>query len=335
MSYTPAAPNYGGNNNPQGVYQNYNNQAQGGYQGGYQQPAPQAPPPRTASAVPVSQTQAPAQINTPARTAQEFFQICDMLTNNINLIRNNTDQIRTLNQRSLGEVNINLVADMKRQVDRLCEDTSSLVTSSRSALKVLSQSKTPQPPAAVKNQQYARLAATLKDATRTFFRVENEVKVSARDQFARQYRIARPQASEAEIEHAIANGTSDVFSQELVSSRIGEQRRQLESVQDRARALQRIQNSMAELLRIVEELDAEIDKQQVFIDEIETHVESTVVNADQGVRQLEQGVRLAQGARKKQMWIFIIIVVVLVVIGGGIGIYIGVQRASNNNNNKK
>ncbi|KAJ3111215.1 Plasma membrane t-SNARE, secretory vesicle fusion [Phlyctochytrium bullatum] len=252
-----------------------------------------------------------------------------MLTNNINIIRSSTDQIRSLNQRALGEVNINLVADLKRQVDRLCEETSSLVTTTRNGLKVLSQSKTPQPPAAVKNQQYGRLAATLKDATRNFFRVENEVKVSSRDQFARQYRIARPQASDAEIDHAIESGTSDVFSQELMSSRVAEQRRQLESVQDRARALQRIQNSMAELLRIVEELDAEIDKQQVFIDEIQTHVESTAVNADQGVRQLEQGVRLAASARKKQMWIFIIVVVVLVVIGAIIGIYIGVQQASN------
>ncbi|KAJ3109027.1 Plasma membrane t-SNARE, secretory vesicle fusion [Phlyctochytrium bullatum] len=302
MSYTPAAPNYGGNN-----------------PGGFLQA--QVPPPCT--------TLVPAQITAPARTPDEFFQLCDMLTNNINIIRSSTDQIRSLNQRAQGEVNINLVADLKRQVDRLCEETSSLVTTTRNGLKVLSQSKTPQPPAAEKNQQYSRLATSLKDATSNFFRVEDEVKASSRYQFTRQYRIARPQASDAEIDHAFESGTSDVFRQELMSSRVAEQRRQLESVQDRARALQRIQNSMAELLRIVEELDAEINNGQVFIDEIQSHVEIADSNAGKGVRQLDKAVNSAASARNGQMWIFIIVVVVLVVIGAIIGIYIGVKQASN------
>ncbi|KAJ3210304.1 Plasma membrane t-SNARE, secretory vesicle fusion [Dinochytrium kinnereticum] len=307
MSYTPAAPNYG-------------QQQQGSY------------PPQQAQAQP-SQITAPARgassnasVRTPARTRDEFFHHCDLLSNNINVILNNTDQIRSLNQRALGEVNLTIVADMKRQVDRMCEDTSTLVSETRNGIKVLAQAKTPDPPATVKNQQYGRIVSKLKDATRTFFNVENDVKSSGREQFARQYRIARPQATDAEIDAAIDNGTSDVFTQELMSSRVAEQRRQLDAVQDRAKALQKINESMQELLRIVQELDSEIDKQQVFIDEIQTHVESAAVNAEQGVRQLEQGVRLATSARKKQMWIFIIIIIVLLVIGAIIGIYIATQR---------
>ncbi|KAI8854172.1 t-SNARE [Chytridium lagenaria] len=258
-----------------------------------------------------------------APLAQETnFHHCDLLTNNINVINNNTDQIRQMNQRALGEVNLNVVADLKRQIDRLCEDTSTLVTDTRNSIKILALSKTPDPPASVKNQQYGRIVSKLKESTRNFFSVETEVKASGREQFARQYRIARPQASDHEIDAAIENGTSDVFSQELLSSRVADQRRQLDSVQDRARALHKIQESMTELLRIVQELDAEIDKQQVFIDEVQSHVETAAVNAEQGVRQLEQGVRLAASARKKQMWIFIIILIVLIIIGAVIAVVV-------------
>ncbi|KAJ3218790.1 Plasma membrane t-SNARE, secretory vesicle fusion [Dinochytrium kinnereticum] len=335
MSYTPAAPTPA-----------YGQQQQQSYppQRVQDQPPRMAAPPRGSSNV---------SIRVPARNRDEFFHHCDLLSNSINVILSNTDQIRSLNQRALGEVNLNLVAgpplmdeamgsavdmevfinailslstDMKRQVDRICEDTSALVTETRNGIKVLAQSKTADPPASVKNQQYGRIVSKLKDATRTFFTVENEVKASGRDQFARQYRIARPQATDAEIDNAIDNGTSDVFTQELMSSRVADQRRQLNAVQDRAKALQKINESMQELLRIVQELDAEIDKQQVFIDEIQTHVETAAVNAEQGVRQLEQGVRLASSARKKQMWIFIIIFIVLIVIGGVVGIYIATQR---------
>ncbi|KAJ3096559.1 Plasma membrane t-SNARE, secretory vesicle fusion [Phlyctochytrium planicorne] len=311
--------------------QGYGQQQQQQYQNQYQQPQQQNynQPQQQPQAPPRSNASRTGSIQAPARSQEEFFHQCEVLSNNINVIQNNTAQIKDLNNRILGEVNISRAGQYKQDLDRKCEENSSLVNETRNGIKILSQAKTPSPPANVKNQQYARIVQSLKAATREFFTVEAEVKQSGRDQFARQYRIARPYANDQEIDEAIETGR-DVFSQELMSSRVQDQRRQLDAVQERARALNRIQESMNELLRIVQELDAEIDKQQVFVDEVQRHVESAAVNASAGVVQLNQSVNYAASARKKQMWIFIIILIVLLVVGGVIGIYVATNKKSGN-----
>ncbi|KAJ3096560.1 Plasma membrane t-SNARE, secretory vesicle fusion [Phlyctochytrium planicorne] len=259
-------------------------------------------------------------IQHPASTSEEFFHQCELLSNNVNVIRSTTAQIKDLNSRILGEVNVSRAGQYKQDLDRKCEENSSLINETRNGIKILSQAKTPSPPANVKNQQYARIVQSLKAATREFFAVEADVKQSGRDQFARQYRIVRPYANDQEIDEAIESGR-DVFSQELLSSRVQDQRRQLDAVQDRARALNRIQESMNELLRIVQELDAEIDKQQVFVEEVQRHVETAVANTSAGNLQLKKSVDYAEAARRKQKKIFVIILIILLVIGGVLGIY--------------
>ncbi|KAJ3096561.1 Plasma membrane t-SNARE, secretory vesicle fusion [Phlyctochytrium planicorne] len=265
-------------------------------------------------------------IQYPASTSDEFFHQCEVLNYNLNVIRNNTAQIKDLNNKILGEVNVSKAAQFKTDLDRRCEENSALINETRDGIKILSQAKTPSPSADTKNQQYAHIVKSLKAATREFFDVEAEVKQSARDQFARQYRIARPSASDQEIDAAIETG-KDVFSQELMSSRVQEQRKQLDSVQERARALNKIQESMNELLRIVQELDAEIDKQQVFVDEIQRSTGAAQLNVSRGIQELSKGVDYAAAARKKQMWIFIIILTILIVIGVIIAIYVATSKA--------
>jgi t-SNARE complex subunit (syntaxin) len=101
---------------------------------------------------------------------------------------------------------------------------------------------------------------------KSFWQVQNEIKTTQKDQLKRQYKIARPAASDQEIEHAIESGRTDVFGQELLSSRVEEQRRMLGAVQDRQLALDRILKTMEELVELTQELEGLINVRKDSVD---------------------------------------------------------------------
>ena len=107
----------------------------------------------------------------------------------------------------------------------------------------------------------------------SFFAAQKEVRTTNRDQIVRQYKIARPDASDQQIEQAVEEGRTDIFNSAILSSRVQDQQRILGAVQDRQRSLEKIAASMNELVQMTVELQALIEDQQGMIDLIEETVE--------------------------------------------------------------
>ena len=94
------------------------------------------------------------------------------------------------------------------------------------------------------------------EAAQQYQQVQQQAKSAYRQQMTRQYAIARPGASREEIEAAVDGASGPIFQQEIMTSRVGEQRKALEAVRTRHDELLRIEQSITELFELFQEMQA-------------------------------------------------------------------------------
>lgn len=92
------------------------------------------------------------------------------------------------------------------------------------------------------------------DSTREYQSVQQAAKAQYRKQLERQFRIAKPNATREEVKEAIQSGSGGVFQQQILSSRVGDQRRMLQDVQNRQQDLEKIEQSLIELFEIMQDM---------------------------------------------------------------------------------
>ncbi|KAJ3076317.1 Plasma membrane t-SNARE, secretory vesicle fusion [Podochytrium sp. JEL0797] len=248
----------------------------------------------------------------PAQDMDTFYRQRDLLIQYIARIESNLSLIRQANVRLLQEVNQNNTQKLKSDLDSLTTETSLIVQFCRDGVKMLHRSR--KGDKNIRKGQYNFVLQKLQTATRNFLDVQNNIKMSKRDQIARQYRIARPNATEDEIQEAIDSGRTDVFNEVMLSSRIQDKQRVLGAVQDRQKELEKVLSSMTQLQEMMVEMNELIAKQQDMIDDTETHIENTVVDVGLGSDQLTQANKSAAKARKTKWIIFWVVLVILLVI---------------------
>ncbi|KAJ3021735.1 Plasma membrane t-SNARE, secretory vesicle fusion [Thoreauomyces humboldtii] len=251
----------------------------------------------------------------PAQRLDMFLRETEKIQDDIQRIANNTSQLRALHQKSLGAVD----RSSAEQVDELTDATSSLIQDTRARIKVLSaQSAATASDAQVQGNQQKALATRLMNVARDFQTVQTDATEKYRSQMARQYRVARPGATDEEVQEAIDSDTP-VFQQELLSARAGQQRQALQHVQTRHEELVKIEQSINELLALFQDMQMLLDTQQVQVDTIQHHIEDTDTNTKLGSAQMSKAIRSAKSSRKMK-WIltciifFVIVIIVLVIL---------------------
>jgi syntaxin 1B/2/3 len=161
-------------------------------------------------------------------------------------------------------------SEYKQKVEELMQQTGNTIEVARSGVKMLQKSK--KGDVQTREGLYKTSLKNLQTAVRNFWQAQNEVRSANRDQMIRQYKIARPNATDDEINQALESGQGDIFSQEILSSRVQDQQRILGAVQDRQKALEKIAKSMEELLVLSQELESLINVIfDIFINVIRFH----------------------------------------------------------------
>ena len=120
------------------------------------------------------------------------------------------------------------------------------------------------------------------------------------EQMARQYRIVRPEASEAEVREAVEDTSNQqVFSQALLQSdRRGQSKSALNAVQDRHKAIQKIESQMIELAELFQDMEQLVVQQEAAVVDIEMKGEEVVENMDKGTQEIGVAIKSARNARK-------------------------------------
>ncbi|KAJ3293464.1 Plasma membrane t-SNARE, secretory vesicle fusion [Borealophlyctis nickersoniae] len=259
-----------------------------------------------------------------------FFGQVESIDARIKVVQGNIKQIEQLQYASLAAVDQQVNQNAIRQ---LTEDTQQIIRQLRGELKAsfeATQRLGNTYEAKERRTQELHLADQLKKVAEEYQRVQQTVEAQMKDRMARQFRIVRPGASEEEIQNAVNSGGDQVFSREILASRVGEQKRALEEVQLRHNQIQQIEKSVTELFTLMQDMQQLLDMQQIVVDQIEEHVEKADRDIEIGNIHIDGATGSAEGIRKKKLIIIGIVLTIVIIIAIIIGVQVSKNSSSNN-----
>ncbi|KAI2603784.1 t-SNARE [Hypoxylon fragiforme] len=245
----------------------------------------------------------------------------------IDMIDQNLDQLRMLQQRALDDADASATSNTNRQLDALSSETMAHYRALTDRVRQLKSNPESQQKY---TQQVRRVDTRLKDAIRAYQGVESAFRKKTQEQMARQYRIVRPDADEEEVRAAVEDQTGgQVFQQALMqSNRRGQAQSVLSAVQDRHAQLKKIEQQMIELAQLFQDMDTLIIQQEVPIANIEQKAEEVVENLDKGNMEVGTAVNTARATRKKK-WICLgIVVLIIAIIVIVVAVYVSINNAA-------
>lgn len=227
---------------------------------------------------------------------------CREIDRGIDDVERNLEQLRMIQKRTLDDADGSSSSAANRQLDALSSETMALYRSLTERIRTIKSSPDSRTPK--NNPQVSRVDRRLKAAIQQYQQVESQFRKRTQDQMARQYRIVRPDASEAEVRAAVEDTSGgQVFSQALMQSdRQGRARAALSAVQDRHAALVKIEQQMVELSQLFQDMDTLVVQQEAAVTQIEQKGEEVVDNLDKGNEEIGVAVNTARKTRKKK-WI--------------------------------
>lgn len=255
----------------------------------------------------------------------------------IDMIDRNLDQLKSLQQRALDDADASATSNTNRQLDALSSET---MAHYRQLTERVRQLKSNPESQQKFGQQVRRVDGRLKDAIRAYQGVESAFRKKTQEQMARQYRIVRPDADEAEVRAAVEDQTGgQVFQQALMqSNRRGQAQAVLSAVQDRHAQLKKIEQQMIELAQLFQDMDTLIIQQEEAVVNIEQKGEEIVENIDKGNQEVGTAITTARSTRRKK-WICLgIVVAIIIVIVIIVVVYVLVTKGTGGgggNNNAK
>jgi syntaxin 1B/2/3 len=261
---------------------------------------------------------------------------CRDIDSGINTVEQNLEQLRMIQQRTLDDADSSASSQANRQLDALSSETMALYRTLTERVRQVKSSPEARSPR--NSAQVGRVDRRLKAAIQQYQQVESQFQKRTRDQMARQYRIVRPEASEQEVRAAVEDTSSggQVFQQALMQSdRQGRARAALSAVQDRHKALVKIEQQMVELSQLFQDMDTLVVQQEAAVTQIEQKGEEVVDHLDKGNEEMGTAVKTARATRKKKWWCLGICCVIILIIVIVVLIYVFVIKDQNNGSNNK
>ena len=137
---------------------------------------------------------------------------CREIDRGIDSIERNIERLRFLQQRAIDDVDASQNTATNRELDALSSETMTLYRNFGHRLKTVKGMKESGDPR--NSPQVGRVDRKLKNAINEYQQVDSDFRKKLSEQMARQYRIVRPDASEAEVREAIEDTSNNqVFSQ--------------------------------------------------------------------------------------------------------------------------
>lgn len=243
---------------------------------------------------------------------------------NISKINNDLDNYNQLieliefNQKKiLNEVNEEQELATRKQLDSLIAQASSLQQEIKSKI---ADAKSKAGNDSAKKAQAENSRQRFMKLIQDYRAVEANYREQNKEQAARQYKIVKPDATDAEVNEAINDvGGQQIFSQAILNaSRRGEAKTALAEVQSRHKELQRLEKTMAELTQLFHDMEELVAEQNVAIQNVNQAVDNAQKDIELGLGHTEKAKDKARAARKKKCWcywiLFIIIIIIIVVI---------------------
>lgn len=254
-------------------------------------------------------------------TVQGFLDEISHVKESIQQINNNVTHIQSLQSSMLQTADAGELSRSRQNVDNLTTETQNIMTHVKQKLKEIEPTS--------RHSDLAMRKNTFSAVTRSFMEsIENHRRVALQfqkaeaQQLERQIKIANPNATQQEIQQAVAGaeqGRNAVFAQQLMQSVGGEYRRNnaqnaLDAVQERHEDIRRLAKSVQELSVLFQEMEQMLEAQSHVLDTIEQSAFEATADLEQGVQYVEKAKESAKATRRKKWICFGIFVIILIII---------------------
>jgi syntaxin 1B/2/3 len=261
---------------------------------------------------------------------QEFLNRVQSLRDEIKGLTTDIDYIGQLHQRTLSSVDGGAGSQVQSQLEQYVAQTQVRNTAIKDGIKGLERdlSKTSDASRNTKNTQLQSLRTFFKSELDKYQSIERDYQQKYREQIARQYRIVKPEASDAEVEEATRAdwGNEGVFQTALRTNRTGHANSILGNVRARHNELQRIERTLGELASLYQDLATVVEQQEPVIQAAENNALNTVENIEKGNEQVQQATKHARNRRKLKWWCALIVFLIVLAIALGVGLGVALTK---------
>jgi len=261
-----------------------------------------------------------------------FYDEISAIQDEIRNLHYDIDQISKMRNDSLNVVDSRGGGDVDQALTRKIDETRGVIAQIKKRIGGLPSIPGEPRSAASRKPQMENVREKFKEAVEKFQAEELEYRTKYRRQMARQFRIVNPNATDQEIESAIANNQmGPVFAQAVAGNRYQESRNAYNEVQKRHEEVKQIEQNLAELAQLFNDLALLTDQQNDMVDHIEETGATVEKEVETGLGYTDKAVNSARAARKKRWICFFIVLIILIIIAA----VVAVEVVHNNNNKSK
>jgi len=137
---------------------------------------------------------------------------CREVDRGIESIQRNMERVRSLQQQSLQDTDASGHSQISQELDALSSETISLYRNFTARMKMIKQQRESGDPRNA--PQVGKVDRKLKNAINQYQQMDSDFRKRLQEQTERQYRITKPEATEAEVQEACRDGgNQQIFSQ--------------------------------------------------------------------------------------------------------------------------
>nr|KAJ3420562.1 hypothetical protein HK105_005520 [Polyrhizophydium stewartii] len=242
----------------------------------------------------------------------------------------NVGFIRRTHERSLTAFSAEEQRRLQAELDNVQNETRDLLADARRRLQRIAaetkQMRERGQAAGDRQAAVAQLASKVVEVADAYRTVQETSRKEYRQRMEREIRVANPNATPDEIERALDSNSGSVFAQQLLSSRIGEQRRVLQEVQGRHEELRKMEQSIVELAQLFQDMQAMIEAQSSTIVAIETNVMEAQTYLERGNQEVDKAIVHQESYNKNRRMVLIASIVIVIVLIIIIAAYFGLKK---------
>ncbi|KAG1875044.1 t-SNARE [Suillus tomentosus] len=246
----------------------------------------------------------------------DFYAEISSIQDTIKTFNANVSRIDELHSRSLNNTDDAAAQRNASQLQELVEDTSALSATLKRRVKDLERQGGSGRDGQIRKQQTALVKSKFVDAIQSYQTVEQQYRQKYKQRMERQFKIVKPDATPEEV-RAVVNDENggQIFSQALMSSsRYGESRAAYREVQERHQDIKRIEQTIAELAQLFNDMSMLVEQQDDTINTIQAAAEIVEKDTEAGLQHTGKAVNSARSARKKRWICFFLLLLIIAII---------------------
>jgi len=235
--------------------------------------------------------------NDPNRILNE----CRAVDQAVDEIEGKLDLLTGLRKRYLQPIDVSDQDSLRKEIEELSTTIMGDYRSLVDRVKRIKQNRESGNPR--NSAQVGKVDRRVKTAINKFQQLDRTYRNESQDNFRRQYKIVRPDASDAEVREAMESTNQQIFSQALINSdRRGQAQSARLNVKARHDQIQKIERQMMELAQLFQDLETLVIQQEPAVMQIEAKGEEVTDHVNKANTELTGAVKKARAARRKK-WI--------------------------------